>query len=102
MKDRVLKNKAKQLAEEELLSLLLPKDCEKETVEKMRSFLKKGILDERYIMVNIEIKARCHDQDRIREILKSRNALFQGTDHQTDTYFKVKMFNFKKGLTFLV
>jgi len=40
-------------------------------------------------MVNVEIKARCDDQERIREILKSRNALFQGTDHQTDTYFKV-------------
>jgi predicted adenylyl cyclase CyaB len=42
-------------------------------------------------MVNIEIKARCSDSDseRIREILKSRNAQFQGTDHQTDTYFKV-------------
>lgn len=40
---------------------------------------------------NFEIKARCSDSDseRIREILKSRNAVFQGTDHQTDTYFKV-------------
>lgn len=40
-------------------------------------------------MYNFEVKARCPDLDRIREILKSRNAVFQGTDHQTDTYFKV-------------
>lgn len=40
---------------------------------------------------NIEIKARCSDSDkeRIREILKSRNALDKGVDHQIDTYFKV-------------
>lgn len=41
-------------------------------------------------MINIEIKARCSDQDRIREILKSRNALFSAKDHQVDTYFKVQ------------
>ena len=40
-------------------------------------------------MTNIEIKARCPDQDRIREVLKSRKARFQGVDHQIDTYFKV-------------
>jgi adenylate cyclase, class 2 len=39
--------------------------------------------------INIEIKARCPDQTRIREILKSENADFRGTDHQIDTYFKV-------------
>ncbi len=38
--------------------------------------------------INIEIKARCENQDKIREILKSRNADFKGTDHQIDTYFK--------------
>jgi predicted adenylyl cyclase CyaB len=37
--------------------------------------------------VNIEIKAKC--QDRIRSILKSKNAGFKGLDHQVDTYFKV-------------
>jgi len=42
-------------------------------------------------MVNIEIKARCSDPDRIREILKSRNARFIGLDHQIDTYFKVEV-----------
>ena len=40
-------------------------------------------------MTNIEIKARCSDQDGIREVLKNRNARFQGVDHQVDTYFKV-------------
>ena len=40
--------------------------------------------------VNIEIKARCSNQETIGEILKSKNANFKGTDHQIDTYFKVK------------
>ena len=39
--------------------------------------------------LNIEIKAKCNDHEKIREILKSRNADFKGTDHQNDTYFKV-------------
>ncbi len=39
--------------------------------------------------LNIEIKARCNDHEKIRSILKSRNADFKGTDHQIDTYFKV-------------
>lgn len=38
--------------------------------------------------INIEIKARCENQDKIRKILKSRNADFKGIDHQIDTYFK--------------
>lgn len=38
--------------------------------------------------INIEIKARCFNQDRIREILKNENADFKGVDHQIDTYFK--------------
>lgn len=38
--------------------------------------------------VNIEIKAKCHDQERIRKILKEHQADFRGVDHQTDTYFK--------------
>lgn len=37
----------------------------------------------------VEIKARCSDVSRIREILKSRRADFRGTDHQIDTYFRV-------------
>ncbi len=40
-------------------------------------------------MVNIEIKARCSDPDRIRAILKNRNARFVGLDHQIDTYFNI-------------
>ena len=39
--------------------------------------------------INIEIKARCSDPNKIREVLKSRKADFKGTDHQIDTYFKV-------------
>jgi adenylate cyclase, class 2 len=37
----------------------------------------------------IELKARCADHARIREILQSKNARFVGTDHQVDTYFRV-------------
>jgi adenylate cyclase class 2 len=40
--------------------------------------------------VNIEIKARCSDHEKIRRILKNRNALYKGVDHQIDTYFKVR------------
>ena len=40
--------------------------------------------------VNIEIKARCSDHERIRGVLKSLNADFKGTDHQIDTYFNSK------------
>lgn len=39
--------------------------------------------------LNIEIKAKCNDHDKIRSVLKSHNADFKGTDHQIDTYFKV-------------
>ncbi|PIS07720.1 adenylate cyclase [Candidatus Berkelbacteria bacterium CG10_big_fil_rev_8_21_14_0_10_43_13] len=38
---------------------------------------------------NIEIKARCTDHKKIRSVLKSKRANFNGTDHQIDTYFKV-------------
>lgn len=38
--------------------------------------------------LNIEIKAKCNDHEKIRDILKSRQADFKGTDHQIDTYFK--------------
>ncbi|MEA3229510.1 MAG: class IV adenylate cyclase [archaeon] len=42
--------------------------------------------------INVEIKARCstQKQENIKDILKSKNADFKGTDHQIDTYFKVK------------
>lgn len=39
--------------------------------------------------LNIEIKAKCNDHEKIRSILKSRGAILMGTDHQIDTYFKV-------------
>jgi len=39
--------------------------------------------------INVEIKAKCQDQDSIREILKSKGAIYKGTDHQIDTYFVV-------------
>lgn len=39
--------------------------------------------------LNIEIKARCSNQDFIRKLLQERKADFRGTDHQIDTYFTV-------------
>ena len=39
--------------------------------------------------LNIEIKARCYNQEEIREILKSKGAEFKGIDNQIDTYFNV-------------
>ena len=38
-------------------------------------------------VINVEIKARCRDQEHIRNILQSRNADFRGEDRQIDTYF---------------
>lgn len=40
--------------------------------------------------VNIEIKARCKNADKVRQILASLGAEHRGTDHQIDTYFKVE------------
>jgi len=40
--------------------------------------------------INIEIKARCCDLSKIREILKTQKAEFKGVDHQVDTYFHSK------------
>ncbi len=37
----------------------------------------------------IEIKARCNEQEKVRDILKVEGADFKGLDHQTDTYFRV-------------
>jgi adenylate cyclase class 2 len=39
--------------------------------------------------VNVEIKARCRNQDRVRRILNDLKADFRGTDHQVDTCFRV-------------
>ncbi len=40
-------------------------------------------------MINIEIKAKCSEPNKIRKILISKGADFKGTDHQVDTYYKV-------------
>lgn len=37
----------------------------------------------------IEIKARCTDIDRVRQILNANRAVLKGIDHQIDTYFSV-------------
>jgi len=37
--------------------------------------------------VNVEIKAVCKDLGKIRKVLQSEDARFEGTDHQVDTYF---------------
>lgn len=39
--------------------------------------------------LNIEIKAKGNNHEAIRKILKGKNAVFKGIDHQIDTYFKV-------------
>jgi predicted adenylyl cyclase CyaB len=39
--------------------------------------------------INVEIKARCSDHERIRKILEERKADHQGEDHQIDSYFVV-------------
>jgi adenylate cyclase class 2 len=39
--------------------------------------------------LNVEIKARCTDPGFIRNYLVASNAVFKGTDNQTDTYFNV-------------
>ncbi len=39
--------------------------------------------------INIEIKAKSSNSNRVRKILKSKKADFKGIDHQVDTYFKV-------------
>lgn len=40
-------------------------------------------------IINIEIKARCSNPDKIEFILMQENAQFKGIDHQVDTYFRV-------------
>lgn len=41
------------------------------------------------VHLNVEIKAKCSNQDKIRNILLDRKAQYKGTDHQVDTYFQV-------------
>jgi adenylate cyclase class 2 len=38
--------------------------------------------------LNVEIKARCHNPEFIRQYLKNYPASFKGIDEQTDTYFQ--------------
>ncbi len=40
-------------------------------------------------VINVEIKARCSDHERIRQVLSDKHADFVGKDHQVDTYFKI-------------
>ena len=37
--------------------------------------------------INIEIKAHCESPEKVRQILDSLGARYQGLDHQVDTYF---------------
>lgn len=39
--------------------------------------------------VNVEIKARCANRERVRSKLRELGADYKGTDRQTDTYFDV-------------
>lgn len=39
--------------------------------------------------LNIEFKAKCHDPDHVRAVLRGMRATLKGVDHQTDTYFDV-------------
>lgn len=39
--------------------------------------------------LNVEIKALCHDPEKVRRYLRDHNAEFKGVDEQTDTYFDV-------------
>lgn len=40
-------------------------------------------------ILNIEIKAKSDNNAKIRELIKAKNAISKGTDHQIDTYFNV-------------
>jgi predicted adenylyl cyclase CyaB len=39
--------------------------------------------------VNVEIKARCGDPEKVRAVLQAQGAEFRGLDRQTDVYFNV-------------
>ena len=38
--------------------------------------------------LNVEIKAKCSNQFKIRNILKDKKSDFKGVDHQIDTYLE--------------
>lgn len=39
--------------------------------------------------INIEIKAKCSEHDKVRKVLQEHSAEYHGLDHQIDTYFNV-------------
>lgn len=39
--------------------------------------------------LNVELKAKCSDPQKVRELLESRGTEYKGLDHQIDTYFRV-------------
>lgn len=39
-------------------------------------------------MIDVEIKARCDNQDFVRKFLQEKGAYFKGVDNQTDVYFQ--------------
>ena len=41
-------------------------------------------------ILNIEIKAKCHNPEEIKKSLLDKNADFKGIDHQIDTYFNCR------------
>ncbi len=41
-------------------------------------------------ILNVEIKAKANNHSEIRELLKAKNAVEKGIDHQIDTYFNVQ------------
>ncbi len=42
---------------------------------------------QKFEKLNVEIKARCSEPEKVRQILDSQNAIYKGLDHQVDTYF---------------
>lgn len=40
--------------------------------------------------INIEIKAKCSNSEKVREVLNAQKADFKGKDHQVDTYFRTR------------
>ncbi len=41
-------------------------------------------------ILNVEMKAKCHQPDKIHEYLRSKGAIDKGVDHQIDRYFDVE------------
>jgi predicted adenylyl cyclase CyaB len=45
------------------------------------------LLGEKVDILNVEIKAKCNNPEKIRDILNAKGAEYKGIDNQTDTYF---------------